>query len=327
MGFRVLGIGSPLVDYSMEVDDSFLDVHVPGGKGASRPLPSKKKEALLHGADRFLCTPGGSAANSIRIFASLGGEAAFLGTNGVDREGRIFRESLRRSGVDDTLLQDDGSRPSGCCITLVTPDAERTMLFNLADSPKLTERDIDGIDFGQFDCVLLEGYLLHEEWWDALLRRASGAGCRIAMDLNNFELVAANREVFRKYVERYVDILFANEQEAAALFPGEEMDALIAGISACAATSVVKLGENGSLIATEGKVVQVPARREIQVRDTTGAGDYYAGGFLLGMARGGSPEQCGRIGTLCAAEIIQTPGTVLEDPVVEHLKQSIAEVV
>ena len=325
MGFRLLGVGSPLVDYSLAVSDGFLAEHVPGGKGASRPVSTAEKDAVLRDAPHFVRTPGGSAANTMRIFGALGGDGGFFARIGADGDGEFFRAGLRDAHIREVIPPTDDGRPNGCCVTLVTPDAERTMLFCRAESPVPSEADVAAFDFGKFDYVHVEGYLLDEPWLGLLLKRAADAGCRISMDLNNFEMVSARREAFMRAARESVDLLFANQEEITALFDGAEMASIIDRLPGLVQTAVVKLGAAGSMIVTAGGVVRVPALPDVTVKDTTGAGDYYAGGFFRGLSLGCDWETCGRIGTLCAGEIIRVTGTVLDAAALEKLGKMTAK--
>ncbi|MBE6390438.1 MAG: adenosine kinase [Lentisphaerae bacterium] len=321
MSFKLLGVGSPLIDFSLDVTDSFLAGKVPGGKGGTRNITAEEKNALLAGfTGRISRTPGGSAANTVRIFAALSGQAAFFGKTGDDDDGRFFRDSLTAAGVDDRWLVSDRDHATGFCVSLITPDAERTMLSGLGASVKISDSDIGRTDFSGFSTVLVEGYLCGEKWMDELLAKARAAGCRIALDLNNFELVAKIRPRFRQLLESGIDLLFANGQELAALYPDASGEAERHRlISRQVPLAVIKYGKDGSIVLHGNDLLRIDAEKNICVRDTTGAGDFYAAGFLYGLSRGADLRKCGRLGSVCAAAIIRITGAVLDKEELDKL--------
>ena len=324
MSFKLLGVGSPLVDYSLTVSDEFLEHHVPGGKGCTRNITDSEKEAILRAARKVFCrTPGGSAANTIRIFAALGGHAALFGKSGDDDDGEFFRDALKKCGADTAAVIPDGNFSTGYCLSLITPDAERTMLSNLGASVQVEIGDLEYIDIRSFDFILMEGYLSGEKWFDRLIGDARRNGCRIALDLNNYELVAKYRDRFLKTLDSGIDLLFANSQEISQLFPDKKTTEIIALLQKRIPVTVLKLGRDGALIITGKEVISIDAEKNIEVKDTTGAGDFFAAGFLYGLSKNAPMEICGRAGTLCAAAIISELGTSLTEEKANKLKNII----
>lgn len=319
MSFKLLGAGSPLVDYSLETTDTILEQTVPGGKGCTRNISHQERDEIIRYGKNICRTPGGSAANTVRALSYLGGEAALFGKTGCDEDGDFFRSRLRASGADDSLLLTTKNNDTGYCLSLVTPDAERTMLSNLGASLDITEDELQ-IPFGDFDHLLLEGYLACETWSIPLLQKAKAAGIPIALDLNNFELVRKKREHFQYLVDNYVDLLFANEEEIKALLGTADIDGIEKKLNLQQA--VIKLGKNGSLLIIPplGKVTLIPPAPAESVKDTTGAGDFYAAGYFFGQSKGLPPEKSCKLGALCASEIISCTGTELNEAQWNNLK-------
>lgn len=324
--FKLLGIGSPLVDYSLEVSEFFLKKHVPGGKGCTRNISSDARDAILGNSSNIHKTPGGSAANTVRALAQLGGCAALFGKTGNDNDGKFFRECLKNDGADDSLLITDYRNNTGYCLSLITPDAERTMLSNLGASTAISTDEVKSIlPFFNCSCILIEGYLIGEAWIKHFLEYAEENNISIAIDLNNPELVSANRGYFRDIVDNHVDILFANGEEIKALFDSSTVEQACRQLNI--PTAIIKLGGKGSLLMTSSdrqqNITSIPPEYVSAVKDTTGAGDFYAAGFFYGKSINLPLEQCCRIGTLCAAAVIQQTGTILNENQWNQLKINI----
>lgn len=322
MSFKLLGVGSPLVDYSLEITDTVLNQTVPDGKGCTRNISHQERDTIINCAKNICRTPGGSAANTVRALAHLGGNAALFGKTGCDEDGEFFRSRLRASGAEDSLLLSTENNATGYCLSLITPDAERTMLSNLGASLDITVDELN-IPFGNFDYLLMEGYLACETWSIPLLKKAKESGIPVALDLNNFELVRKKREHFQYLVSNHVDLLFANEEEIKALLDTENLDDIEKKLDLPQA--IVKLGKNGSLLITPPleKVTAIPPAPTENVKDTTGAGDFYAAGYFFGQSKGLSLEKCCNIGALCASAIISCTGTELNESQWNKLKNDI----
>ena len=313
MSFKLLGTGSPLVDYSLEISDTALGETVPGGKGCTRNISHQERDRILSRGENIYRSPGGSAANTIRTFSRLGGSASLFGKTGNDEDGFFFRSQLLTAGADDSLLLQTDFSETGYCLSLVTPDAERTMLSDLGASLDIAIEDVEKVQFRDFDYLLLEGYLACESWSIPFLEKAKASGIPVALDLNNFELVRKKREYFNFLVNNYVDLLFANEEEIKTLLDITDIDDIEKKLKVPQA--VVKLGKKGSLlvIPPEGNVIKISPAPAEKVKDTTGAGDFYAAGFFYGISRNLPPEKCCRLGALCASAIISVTGTELND--------------
>ncbi|MCI5778545.1 MAG: adenosine kinase [Lentisphaeria bacterium] len=312
MSLRLLGVGSPLVDYSAQVPEEFIRSRLSGGKGGTRNIgPAEKAELLAVCPGPVTVSAGGAAANTVMAASELGVRGALLGKLGCDADGERFLRDMRMAGADVSELRTDPDTATGYCVALVTPDAERTMRSDLGASLNLTPAEVGQCDFSRYDRVLLEGYFVNTDIFEPVMLRARAAGVGVAVDLCNYELVTAGRERFTRLIARYADMVFANRDEAAALTGKKEPDPMARALAKICRTAVVKLGADGAIIASENRLEAVPPVRVGRVVDTTAAGDYFAAGFFYALGRGRSAARCGAAGARCAAEIIQYPGTKL----------------
>lgn len=314
----VVGIGSPLVDVLAEVDEA--EVARAGLARGSMTLVDLSRAEEIHALMRDTReVSGGSAANTMAGIAALGGGAGFVGKLADDRLGRLFVEDIRASGVAfDPLDPADPeagppeARGTGRCLVLVTGDAERTMATHLGAAVTIGPADVPEDLVGRAAVVYLEGYL-----WDLppakealrrAIRVAREADGAVALSLSDPFCVERHQRGFLDLLRDDLDVLFANEEEIVALFGARSLEAALDAAEETGVLVAVTLGARGSVAVTAGGRVAVPAAPVREVVDTTGAGDLYAAGFLHGLATGGDPERCARLGSLCAAEVISHLG-------------------
>lgn len=310
--YDVLGIGNALFDILVRVDDKFLTDH--GMTKGAMALIDEARAASIY-ADMGPATEvsGGSAANTIVGIAQLGARAAYVGKIKDDQIGQLYAHDIRSAGVAfDTAAAKDGPA-TGCSYILVTPDGERTMNTYLGAAQDLSPADIDPAQIAASSIVYLEGYL----WDPANAKEAFLKASKIAHDnrrsvaltLSDAFCVGRYRDEFIDLIRsKTVDLVFANEAELASLYQTEDFDKALAQLRGDATLAVVTRSEKGCVVAAKDKTTSVPAYPVKQVVDTTGAGDLFAAGFLFGTVRGLSHEQCGRLGALAAAEVIQHIG-------------------
>ena len=316
MAWKVLGVGSPLTDLLLDVDDAFLEARVSGAKGGMEMVDPETISALLESSGTApRKVPGGSAGNTLFALAKMGVPCAMLGKLGADPAGDFYRAEFRHNGGDDSFFVVTRDAPTGTCLSLVTPDAERTMRSALGASLQLTCDEVRSKDYSSFDLVFIEGYMLFSSVFDALLDSVRAAGCRIGFDLASFEVAGLFREkLLNTVLPDYVDLLFANEEEAAALLGGDDDPAVMAEkLNSMCETVVVKSGVRGSVIRRGNETVKVPAFVVPDPVDTTAAGDLYAAGFLRGLAAGAPLDRCGRLGARTSAEVVKVFGSVLSE--------------
>lgn len=308
---KILGLGNALVDALVAVDDEVLaELGLP--KGAMQLIDKASRLAL---EERFAATDtkratGGSACNTIKALASAGAAAGLVGKVGADEAGRFFRESATKSGIDACLLVD--ALPTGLCTSLITPDGQRTLATYLGAAANLQPDDLQPAMFEGFGYLYIEGYLVQNH---ALMLRAVELarrfGMTVCIDLASYNIVEAERDFFAELL-RQTDIVFANEEEARA-FASAEPEAALETLAGFCPTAVVKVGARGVLAASGAERVALPALPVETVVDTTGAGDYFAAGFLYEHARGASLERCAATGALFASHVIQEVGAELPD--------------
>ncbi len=309
----VVAIGNALVDVLSHETDEFVSAQGMV-KGTMALIDTERAESLYAAMSPAVEMSGGSAANTVAGLASLGSRAAFIGRVRDDQLGAVYRHDLRAAGVQfDTPSATDGM-PSGRCLVVVTPDAERTLNTYLGASSELGEAEVDPELIASAAVTYLEGYL-----WDSPVAQvayrvaadyAHDAGQRVALTLSDRFAVERHRETFLELVEHSVDILFANEAEICALYQVDDFDAAVAHVTGHCELAVLTRSEQGSVII-RGEEVHVVAAHPIpggKLVDTTGAGDLYAAGFLHGFTRGYDLDLCGRIGALAAAEVISHLG-------------------
>jgi sugar/nucleoside kinase (ribokinase family) len=255
---------------------------------------------------------GGSAANTMAGVASLGGRVAYIGKVRDDQLGEVFRHDLRAIGVSYDVPLAPAGPPTARCLIVVTPDAERTMNTFLGISSLLEPGDVDEELCASAAVVYCEGYLWDVESAKQAMRKAmaatKAAGGKVALTLSDEFCVDRHRKEFVELAEEYVDLLFANRAEMCSLYEVDDVEEAVARVRRHCEMAAVTLSERGSLVVTADQRCEVPAWSTGVVVDTTGAGDQYAAGFLVGLARGVTLERCARLGSMAAGEVISHIG-------------------
>jgi sugar/nucleoside kinase (ribokinase family) len=305
---ELIGVGSPLVDLLLTVDDALLTEHVSGAKGGMEMVEADAIAAIVKKSkQKPVQAAGGAASNTTVGCANLGIRTAFIGSCGSDDLAAYYRDKLTSQGCEARLVEHP-VLPTGRVLSLVTPDAQRTMRTCLGAAAALDPALFSASTFAGARVVMLEGYtLFNHELTRAIARAAKAAGAELALDLASFEVVKYNHGVLEELLAGQVDIVFANEDEAAAWTGGSPEQAL-ADLAGRTRLAVVKLGKEGAWIARGGERVRVGIEPVESVVDTTGAGDCWAAGFLAGHLRGLPLAQCGRLGALCGAAVVQVMG-------------------
>ena len=309
--FDVVGIGNALVDVLSHEDDAFIERN-DLVKGSMTLVDTERAEAIYGAMGRAIEASGGSAANTISGIASFGGRSAFIGRVFDDQLGAVFAHDLRASGATFRCAPASEGPPTGRCLIVVTPDAERTMNTYLGASEFLGPEDVDGDLIAAAQVTYLEGYLFdrpeaQEAYWKAS-RIAHDAGRRVSLTLSDTFCVERHKDAWRTLVSDQVDILFANEGEAMALYDVDSLDAVLEHVKADVEIGAVTCGAKGSLVVHEGRVIEVAAHPAERVVDTTGAGDLYAAGFLFGYTDGRPLDVCGRLGSVAATAVLGHTG-------------------
>ncbi len=311
----LIGVGSPVVDLLARVEDAFVE-DLEGGKGGMELVDDLALEDMVSSLDNEPdVAPGGSAGNTAYAAARLGTKVAFLGKLGNCEAANFYKERFSSIGADVSRFK-HGEVPNARCLSLVTPDSERTMRTDLGAAMTLSPDEISAKDFEGVRHVHKEGYLaFNRDLMNKVLDSAHEAGCTTSFDMASFEVVKASEDVMGQWLKDHVDIVFANEDEASAFFPdlGKDYEAMAKSFSELCDVAAVKLGKEGSLIAKDGEVTFVDPVVVDQALDTTGAGDYWAGGFLNAWLRGKDLAECGRYGSILGAEVVQVLGASLSE--------------
>ncbi|MBF0257902.1 MAG: adenosine kinase [Desulfamplus sp.] len=326
---KIIGVGSALIDLLINENDSFL---VQLGKkkgGMTLVTDSDIEEILKKTRNKPLVVPGGATCNTIIGIAKLGGKAGFIGKRGDDFYGASYEENLKKLNVKTLFLT--SPTPTGKVLSIITPDAQRSMFTYLGASTELESEHITQEMFMDSTIALMEGYLLFKpELMLACLKKAKAAGSVIALDLASFEVVEASKTTLKDIITEYVDILIANEDEARSYTGFSDEHKALDSLSENVQIAVLKVGPRGSYIsykntncikskraATKGEipyeVVRIYAKTDQSPKDTTGAGDLWAAGFLYGIANGYSLEKSGEIASACGYEVCQVVGAQIPE--------------
>ena len=308
----VLCIGNAIVDVIADADDHFLEEQGLT-KGMMRLIDEREAERLYAAMGPARELSGGSAGNTAAGLAALGCKAGFVGQVADDQLGAIYQHDVESLGVDFIVPARADVGATARSLILVTPDAQRTMNTFLGAAQMLDKSDIDAAEVAAAGIVYLEGYL-----WDPPAPRAAmekaidaahAAGRKVAFTLSDTFCVDRHRDGFWKLLkDGRIDILFANEAEAAAMAEGDDLEAAIARLAELAPTLVVTRSERGATAISGDERADVPAQAIGRLVDTTGAGDLFAAGFLTGQAKGKSLEDSLTLGAIAAAEVIQHYG-------------------
>jgi sugar/nucleoside kinase (ribokinase family) len=310
--FEVLGLGNAIVDVLAQVEESIIE-ELGLVKGTMALIDEERAEMLTKRLDAAaLIRSGGSAGNTIAGVASLGGRAAFVGRVADDALGHAFTREIREIGVEYRTSPASDGLPTARCIVLITPDAQRTMNTFLGASTELRAGDVDEALVADAFVTYLEGYLWDRpEAKEAFVHAAELAhkhGRKVALTLSDPFCVERHRESFLELVDGHIDVLFANEHEIMHLYQTSSFEDALEAVRGKCEIAVLTQSEKGAHIIRGDEQVRVLAKPVERVVDTTGAGDLFAAGFLFGLARGASLEECGRIAAIAAAEVISHIG-------------------
>jgi sugar/nucleoside kinase (ribokinase family) len=311
---KILGIGNALVDVliPLENEERLRMLDLP--KGSMQLVDRNRSRAILDLLKDYSWSKaaGGSAANTIHGLARLGAETGYIGVIGEDELGGSFVKDMIDAGVEPHLIH--STEETGRAVALITPDSERTFATYLGAAIGLTAEHLEQASdfFSRYDLLHLEGYLVqnHDLVKKALLL-ARQHRMKVSLDLASYNVVEANREFLDGIIREFVDVVFANEEEAKAFTGKDPKDALDA-IGEICEIAVVKTGKNGSLVRRGREMEEIGIIPVIPV-DTTGAGDLYASGFLYGLAGGLPLKRCGETGALLAGHVIEVMGAKLTE--------------
>ena len=323
---KILGMGNALTDILLQIDDDDLLKKLDLPKGGMQLIDTEKLSRIRDEFDFSIAkmATGGSASNTVNGITRLGGKAGFAGKIGRDEVGEFFFNDTIQNGVVPHL--EYSNLQSGTCTVLVSRDGERTLCTFLGAACEIQAADLKPEIFREYDILHIEGYLVqnHDLIFNAI-KMAKEAGLMVSIDLASYNVVEDNLLFLKSIVSEYVDIVFANEDEARAFTGKEPVDALIQ-IAEHAYIAVVKIGKQGSYVRS-GDSQYVIQPFQADCIDTTGAGDLYAAGFLYGLACGYNFEKCGKIGSLVSARVVGVLGAKMSDTSWEKINKELSLIV
>ena len=317
-----VALGSALIDVLIHTNNDFLK-KIGGQKGGMTYVDSNFiDEIIAKSSEKPIISPGGSVCNTISGLGMLGANAFFIGKKGECDFGKYFEEGLKKRNVNSILS--NSNNPTGKVLSVITPDAQRTMFTYLGASSEMSEIDIISKKeyFLDADFILLEGYLLFNE--SLILKAieiAKLSSASVVMDLSSFTVVEQKKDFIKKKIMPFIDVLIANEDEAYYYTGHKEAKKAIKVFSKEVPIAVINLGKKGSLISYHGEIFEIKANQINNLVDTTGAGDLWISGFLFGLLNNYSIKKSGKLATACASYVCQITGTNISSDVWEKIKK------
>jgi sugar/nucleoside kinase (ribokinase family) len=319
---KILAIGNALVDILIKLENDTLLQNFGLNKGSMQLADMKLIDTIMaqtNDVPKFQAS-GGSAANTIHGLAKLGVPTGYIGKVCNDDFGIFFKKDLESVNVKTVLTY--STTATGQALALVSPDSERTFATYLGAAVELGPDDITPEMFDGFDFLHIEGYLVYNHaLMEKVLQIAKSKKIKTSLDMASYNVVEANRDFLKKLIIDYVDIIFANEDEAKA-FDNKTPAEALNDFTHITEIAVVKLGKDGSLVGTKDGVCKIPGIKANAI-DTTGAGDLYAAGFLFGLMNGMTLDKCGKIGSLLGANVVELIGAKIDENRWEQIKKNI----
>jgi len=322
----VLGIGNALIDVLINITDDAVLEKFGLPKGSMTLVDSAlsaeiKKETKI--INRIIQT-GGSAANTVHGISKLGGQCGYIGKISEDEYGNFYLEDFRNNNINTHFYYSETG--TGHATGLISPDSERTFGTYLGAAMELTAEEMTHEVFRDYGILHIEGYLVQNHTLiEAAMRIAKENGLLVSIDMASFNIVEANLDFLHRIIREYVDIVFANEEEATSLTGKNPEEALLEIAEMCS-IAVVKLGAHGSMIKSGDRIIRIDAISAKSI-DTTGAGDIYASGFLYALSENLDLEVAGKIGSLLAGNVVEVMGAKIPEetwnkllPEIENLK-------
>ncbi|MDO5570228.1 MAG: adenosine kinase [Bacteroidales bacterium] len=320
---KVLGIGNALVDILTNLDSDAYFEEMGLIKEGMKLINEKeliKITSIIEKMDSKIAS-GGSSSNTISGLSRMNIECGFIGKVGYDSYGDFYRDDLINNGVKPFLEESD--LPSGCALCMITPNGERTMGTYLGAASTLHSNDLQESVFSQYDLLHAEGYLVQDN--NLILsafKMAKNAGLKISLDLASFNIINEDKDFFKMLVKDYVDIAFANEEEAFAYTSTNDPLQALDMLSKDCGIAVVKVGAHGSFVKKGDEVFEAKAIKADCV-DTTGAGDLYAAGFIFGLSKNFNLGKCAQIGSILSGNVVEVVGTKMDDNRWNKIKETI----
>jgi len=307
---KILGIGNAIVDVICKVEDKFIAQNNLT-KSTMKLVDEAEFGKLLSTLKIEETVSGGSVANSIVGLSQLGNKVGFIGKVSDDDLGNKYEEGLKKENVQFFYSKKKEAIPTGTCLILITPDSERTMVTFLGTAGKINEKDIDTNAVMNSEILFLEGYLWDEGDPKKAFEKAINNANKVAMSLSDLFCVERHKSHFLDLVKNKLDITFANEQEIMSLIDVKNFDEVINFAKGVNKLIVVTRGKKGAVAINKNEIVECPAMNNLKIKDLTGAGDLFAGGFLHGLINNKSIKESLKTGTEMSSKVIQIIGARL----------------
>ena len=307
---KILGIGNAIVDVICKVEDSFLKEN-DLIRSTMKLVDELEFKKILSKLKIEQTIAGGSVANSIVGLSQLGNEVSFIGKVSKDDLGEKYEESLTKENVKYFYNKKKEVMPTGTCLILITPDSERTMVTFLGIAGKINEKDIDDVAIKKSKIIFLEGYLWDEGEPKSAFNKAMSLSNKIAMSLSDQFCVERHKESFLDMVKNKLDITFANEQEIKSLIKTKKFEDVIEFGKQLKKLLIITRGEKGSIAISKNEVVECDSKKNLNIKDLTGAGDLFAAGFLHGYINNFKTKESLVKGTEMSSKVIQKIGARL----------------
>ena len=307
---KILGIGNAIVDVICKVEDKFISQNNLT-KSTMKLVDEAEFKKLLSTLKIEETVSGGSVANSIVGLSQLGNKVGFIGKVSDDDLGSKYEVGLKKENVQFFYSKKKEAIPTGTCLILITPDSERTMITFLGTAGKINENDIDTNAVKNSEILFLEGYLWDEGEPKKAFEKAINSANKVAMSLSDLFCVERHKPHFLDLVKNKLDITFANEQEIMSLIDAKEFDEVINFAKGINKLIVVTRGNKGAVAINKNEIVECYAKNNLKIKDLTGAGDLFAGGFLHGLINNKSTKESLETGTEMSSKVIQIIGARL----------------
>ncbi len=307
---EILGIGNAIVDVICKVEDQFINQNNLT-KSTMKLVDEAEFKKLLSTLKIEETISGGSVANSIVGLSQLGNKVGFIGKVSDDDLGNKYEEGLKKESVQFFYSKKKEKIPTGTCLILITPDSERTMVTFLGTAGKINEKDINTNVVKSSKILFLEGYLWDEGEPKKAFEKAINNANKVAMSLSDLFCVERHKPHFLDLVKNKLDITFANEQEIMSLIDVKNFDEVINFAKEVNKLIVITRGEKGAVAINKKEIVDCSAKKNLQIKDLTGAGDLFAGGFLHGLINNKSTKENLEKGTEMSSKVIQIIGARL----------------
>ncbi|MFI5344152.1 MAG: carbohydrate kinase family protein [Chlamydiales bacterium] len=306
--YKILGIGAACIDLMITVSEDFIN-DVPGTKGGAEEIDRLDLDRILSLSDQTpLITTGGSSANVIKCLAGLGESCGFFSSLGDDDFGRHYSDYMQRQKIQCLFIP--SPHPTNCVLCMITPDGQRTMRFFEGSSLSMTHDQLMPSHFSGVQLLHLDAYSLRQRGLvEHAMQLAKQSRSLISIDLSSFEMIRDYFSILNSILAKYVDIVFANADETRAMTGLDPEEGCFALQNICS-IAVVMIGKEGCLVGHNGQILHCPAH-PAHLIDSTGAGDYFAGGFLYGYLHQQPLLSCANLGNRLGGLIVEVKGAEL----------------